>query len=69
MDATTYELSSKYVRDDGLHCPICGSANLYRQDIFMPFDEMVEAVRYIDCNACGESWTEIFTLDRITMGL
>ena len=69
MDATAYELSSKYVRDDGMHCPVCGSANIYRHDPIIPLGGYAEVERYMDCNACGELWTETYTLNRITMGL
>jgi hypothetical protein len=49
----------EYAERQGAVCPVCGSKNIVAGNGETRSDIRTEN---IDCNGCGASWTDIFTL-------
>lgn len=62
MAKLTQKQIEKYIAGGGNHCPFCNS-----QDIEGHFVEIDSrgAAQLVSCNACGERWTDIYSLVRI----
>jgi len=51
-----------YKRDNGLHCPYCGSDDI--EGGHAEYDDNY-SWRPVKCNKCGEEWDDIYTLSGI----
>ena len=65
MGKLTPQAIKLYVINEGSHCPFCGSLNIEGEGHDYEGNMFFENV---NCNACGEEWTDEYTLTGITEG-
>lgn len=58
----TGEEAFKYMNGESHLCPFCKSSNIETSDRDFQGDTIVN---YVDCNACGGKWDDIFTLTSV----
>ena len=58
----TEKQKEKYISDNGLHCPYCGSANIRCKRLNQNRDYILMGV---ECEDCGKEWTEFYTLTSV----
>jgi len=55
---------AKYTAADRTHCPYCDSINVYSDGPYWPRTP-TELMSPNICGACGRTWSEYYTLQRV----
>lgn len=66
MAKATEEQIKKYIRTGALHCPVCGSLDIYNSGVCSA--DVNRAYWEIICRKCSATWTDGFTLDSVGTG-
>ncbi len=53
--------SREYVKDNGSHCPYCGSETLDKERGHLRADSRT-LTRYVTCYKCGKGWWEVYRI-------